>query len=205
MKIVNPSVKIELVETPEAMLKRLEKIGRVCYQSEGKTTEDSYIKFIGNIVARKHLAIIEHASITWNAITDRGVANEIVRHRLASYAQESTRYVKYDDIEVIKPAQIQENTLEYSVWHDACKRSGMAYKYLIEHGVTPQNARSILPLCLKTEIVSTMNLRELRTFFELRCAPSSHPDMVILAKELLKEVSVIPVVFDDLYQKFIVS
>jgi thymidylate synthase (FAD) len=81
----------------------------------------------------------------------------------------------------------------------------VAYKHLIEHGVTPQNARSILPLCLKTEIVSTMNLRELRTFFELRCAPSSHPDMVILAKELLKEVSVIPVVFDDLYQKFIVS
>lgn len=205
MKVVLPSVKIEKMNEPVAILKNIENAGRICYQSSHKITSESCYKFVGDIIFRKHEAVLEHESITWRAVVDRGILGEVTRHRIAAFCAESSRYVKYDDIEVIKPIQLQENTTEYAVWHDTCKRAGLAYKHLIEHGVTSQNARSVLPMCLKTELVCTMNLRELRHFFELRCASGAHPDMIWLAKELLKQVAIVPVVFDDLYQRFIVT
>ena len=125
MKIIEPSV--EFV-TPMSIIpgivimKRIEEIGRVCYKSEDKITEDSYKKFIGNIIKRGHESVLEHCSVTMKFICDRGVSHEIVRHRIGSYSQESTRYCNYsndkfgNEITVIKPCFYEEGSNKYRIW-----------------------------------------------------------------------------------------
>jgi thymidylate synthase (FAD) len=204
MKIVEPKSEVFFNKSGVEMLKNLEKIGRVCYNSELKVTENSYIQFISNIIARGHLSIIEHESITFYWTCERSIANELVRHRISSFAQQSQRYVKFDDVEVIKPSQIKEGTQEYLIWEQSLKIATDAYKSLIACGTTPQNARSVLPNACATKIYCTMNLRELRHFFELRCDAGAHPDIRVLAKQLLEQVSShIPIIFDDLKEKFL--
>lgn len=205
MRIIEPSVEILTPIDGEAILKMLEAVGRTCYKSEDKIQESSAEKFISNIVKRGHEAVIEHYNITVKFICDRGVTHEIVRHRLASYCQESTRYCNYandkfnGEITVIKPMFLEVGTDGWELWHDACAMAEKFYFDLLDFGCTPQEARAVLPNSLKTELVMTANIREFRHFFKLRCSKAAHPQMREVANMLLREFKErIPVLFDDI-------
>ena len=210
MKIINPSVMLEDEIDGQAILKKLERIGRTCYKSEGNIKEDSAEKFVKNIMNRNHMSVIEHESISVRIICDRGVTHEIVRHRIASYSQESTRYCNYsndkfgNELTFIKPCFFDEGSEGYEIWEKSMQNIENEYMELIEVGAKPQEARSILPNSLKTEIVMTMNLREWRHFFKLRCDKAAHPQTREIANMILKEFKEkIPVIFDDLYESFV--
>ena len=183
MIILEPSFEILTPINKAEIYKKLELAGRVCYKSENLITEDSATKFVEKIAQRHHESVLEHHSITVKFITDRGVSQETIRHRLASYSQESTRYCSYNkdkfsnQISVIKPDNIKEGSSEYNMWKSTCEACEMGYFALLNNGVTPENARSVLPTCLKTEIVVTANLREWKHIFEMRCAEAAHPDI----------------------------
>ena len=205
MKIIKPSVILEDKIDGKEILKKIERIGRVCYKSENNIKEESAEKFISNILHRHHESVIEHQSISVRVICDRGVTHEIVRHRIASYSQESTRYCNYsndkfgNELTFIKPCFWNENDEAYKTWENAMKSIEETYMKMIASGVTPQEARSILPNSIKTEIVITMNLREWRHFFKLRTAPSAHPQMIEVAKMILSLFKKnVPLIFDDI-------
>ncbi len=186
----------------------IEIAGRTCYKSEDKITEDSADKFCRMLVKRGHEAMIEHGNITVRFITDRGVTHELVRHRVASFAQESTRYVKYKgDTEFIRPVfgwaeqfNLADNpNNKFSIWVVSMRQSEEAYKRMIELGCSPQEARSVLPNSLKTTIVVTANIREWRHIFKLRTASNAHPQIRELMTPLLKEFKqLLPSLFDDI-------
>lgn len=204
MNIIKPSVELITPIDGKTILKHLELCGRVCYKSEGKITEDSAPKFIANILTRGHEAVLEHYSFTVKFICDRGVSHEIVRHRLASYCQESTRYCNYGSrdggITVIAPCFWDEGSEEYMAWKHSCMVAERRYLELLEMGATPQEARTVLPNSLKTEVIMTANIREWRHFLKLRCSSAAHPQMQEVARMLLKEVHTkIPVLFDDIW------
>ncbi len=209
MKIIEPSYEI-LTEISEGGIKELqhiEKIGRVCYKSEDKITEDgeSAKKFVKMLIGKGHEAMIEHSSLCVKFTVDRGVSHELVRHRIASFAQESTRYCNYskdkfdNGITFIKPFFFDERSKKYDLWKRAMEESEYCYLHLLENGTTPQEARSVLPNSTKTEITITTNYREWRNFFKLRTAKAAHPQMQEITKPLLKELKVkIPIIFDDI-------
>ena len=156
-----------------------------------------------------HHSVIEHASCTARIICDRGVTHEIVRHRLASYSQESTRYANYSDakfgkeITVIRPCFWSDDSPAYAIWYESMLLSERAYLALINQGASAQQARSVLPNSLKTEIVITCNLREWRHIFELRCDSSAHPQMREIMLPLLADMHARAAeLFADLYDKF---
>ncbi len=205
MKIIEPSFQFFEPLDGAQMLKRLERAGRVCYKSEDKITQDSAETFLANIIKRGHESVLEHEKITVSLICDRGVTHELVRHRIASYSQESTRYCNYmgekfgRELTFIKPCFWAEDDPKYAVWKEQMAQLEETYQRLLEAGASPQEARSILPNSLKTEIVVTMNLREWRHFFRLRTAPAAHPQMREAADMLLAAFQAeLPVIFDDL-------
>jgi len=205
MKVINPSFKILTEINGEEILKHIEHAGRIAYKSEDKITGNSSKKFVKMLIERGHLSVIEHVSVSVLLICDRGVTHEIVRHRIASYTQESTRYCNYSkgkfgaEITVIKPFFWDMNSEKFAIWLMAMKSAENTYMQLIEKDATPQEARSVLPNSLKTEIVITMNLREWRHFFKLRTAIDAHPQMREIVIPLLEEFRKrIPIVFDDI-------
>ncbi len=201
MEAIAPSFFIESEIDGEEVLRSIERIGRTCYKSESKITKDSAMKFVANIIKRGHESVIEHIYVIVRIICDRGVTHEIVRHRIGSYSQESTRYCNYraDGIRVITPFFFSSDERKYRVWEEAMFFAERAYQGLIEMGASPQEARSVLPNSLKTEIVVTYNLREWRHFFKLRCSQAAHPQMREVAIPILREFQKrIPVVFDDI-------
>ena len=209
MKIIKPDVQFITPIDGATILKRLEQCGRVCYKSEDKITEGSAEKFVAGIIKRGHEAVLEHCSFTVKFICDRGVSHEIVRHRMASYCQESTRYCNYgkgkfgEEITVIRPSFLTEGTPGWQYWKVACRMAEKSYFELLDWGCTPQEARAVLPTCLKTEVVMTANLREWRHFFKLRCSPAAHPQMREVALILLEKVNwLIPVCFDDIWSEY---
>ena len=220
MLLVKPSFTILTPINANDILKRIEAAGRTCYKSEDKITEDSAIKFVKAILTRNHESVIEHESLSVRFICDRGVTHEIVRLRLASYSQESTRYVNYEKrgIAFVIPPWVQLDPCEVTDvddevrtlmasnrradanWLLAMHGAEVSYNELLNDGWKPEQARSVLPNSLKTEIVMTANLREWRKVFELRAiSPAAHPQMreimVPLYLELRKLLSPI---FDDL-------
>ena len=211
MKIVNAGYEFITPIDGNEILNKIEQAGRVCYKSENLITDDSAIKFAQNILARGHEAVLEHCSFTVKFICDRGVSHEIVRHRMASYCQESTRYCNYskdkfgNEITVIKPCfwrEDEEENREYiklAIWKRSMLEAESAYFELLKMGTTPQEARAVLPNSLKTEVVMTANIREWRHFFKLRTSSAAHPQMREVAIPLLKELQEkIPVLFDDI-------
>lgn len=209
MRIIKPSFVVEDVVDGEKILKNLERAGRTCYKSEEKTNEDSARIFIKKIIEMGHETILEHEKVTVRIICDRGVTHEIVRHRIVSYSQESTRYCNYSsgkfggEITVIEPyfwsTNDSQDIAKHRVWSVAMRAAEQAYLELIKLGASPQEARSVLPNSLKTEIVMTANLREWRHFFRLRCSPKAHPQMREVVVPMLAEFKrLIPVVFDDI-------
>ncbi len=215
MKIIKPSYEIQTVFDRGIILRHLEAAGRTCYKSENEITEESASKFVRGIVKRGHESVIEHWSVTVKFICDRGVTHELVRHRLASYSQESTRYCNYakkgdGQLTFILPCWFKEikegnyvisDMFSYMLWSSSegssercaekdwiCTilRSGESYLRLIKNGWTPQQARSVLPNSLKTEIVTTANLREWRHILKLRTSSKAHPQIREIMLPLLK-------------------
>ena len=205
MRIIDAGYEILDTLNGEEILKKIEKIARVCYKSEDNIKEGSAQRMVKALISRGHEAMLEHFSFSVKFTVDRGVSHEIVRHRIASFAQESTRYCNYgkaDSITVIRPCYFKEDTPDMDNWAESCMRAEKAYMDLLKNGVTPEKARAVLPNSLKTEIVVTMNLRQWRHFFKLRAVGvtgAPHPQMLEVSVPLLQEVkNLIPVVFDDL-------
>lgn len=207
MKIINADVEFVTPIDGEAILKHIEQCARTCYKSESAITEDSAQRMVKNLIKNKHEAMLEHYSFTVRFTVDRGVSHELVRHRLASFAQESTRYCNYsqdkfgNEITVIRPCWFADSGQE-TRWIEGCENAERSYFEMLDYGCTPQEARSVLPNSLKTEVIMTANLREWRHFFKLRAlgiTGAPHPQMKEIACKLLdmcKEK--IPIIFDDL-------
>lgn len=205
MKIIKPSIEFITPIDGNVILSCIEQCGRVCYKSEHKIEDGSAEAFCRGSIKRGHEAVLEHCSFTVKFICDRGVSHEIVRHRLASYCQESTRYCNYSkgqfngEITVIEPCYLDEHSAGYGVWKEACTQAEKAYFDLLNIGLTAQEARAVLPNSLKTEICMTANIREWRHFLQLRCSAAAHPQMREIATQLLKAIrEKIPVLFDDI-------
>lgn len=205
MKIVEPKYEIIDKINGNEILKKIELFGRVCYKSEELITDGSAEKFVNMILKNGHESVLEHEKISVRFICDRGVTHEIVRHRIASYSQESTRYCNYckdkfgNELTFIKPLFWNEKTEEFALWKGAMENVEKVYFEMISLGASPQEARSILPNSLKTEIIVTMNLREWRHFFKLRTGKKAHPQMREITIPLLNEMKEkIPIVFDDI-------
>lgn len=214
MKVVEPSAEVFFhypvvghsghTYDPEVFL---EIVGRTCYKSEDHITVGSASKFISMLYERGHHAMLEHCVASVKFICDRGVTHELVRHRLVSYAQESTRYCNYGkrkfggEISVIEPPGL--GVEEKRFWEDAIRICERCYMAMIESGQSPQIARSVLPTCLKTEIWATANLREWTHIFKLRCSPQAHPqirEVMIQALEVFKDE--VPSMFGGLWEQF---
>lgn len=225
MKIIEPYIVLEDDINGEEILKKIERIGRICYKSENNIKEGSAERFVSNLINRHHESVLEHVSISVRVICDRGVSHEIVRHRLASYSQESTRYCNYannkfgNELTFIKPCWFinsldylnkyaRDKTYENSEdllegefdWINAMQSIEDNYFILIKDDEwTPEQARSILPNSIKTELVMTMNLREWRHFFKMRCDKAAHPQMREIAYMILDTFKEkIPVIFNDI-------
>lgn len=223
MKIIKPYTEIITPIDGDAILRHIELCGRVCYKSEDRITEDSARQFVTNIIKRGHESVLEHYSFTVRFVCDRGVSHELVRHRIASFSQESTRYCDYGgagctfifpcwfgrDAQILLQREwhwtspvttVYELSIPEHRWFEMCLDAERTYKRMtISEGWSPQQARSVLPNSLKTEVIMTANLREWRHFFKLRTAAAAHPQMRELTVPLLERLKgLIPVVFDDI-------
>lgn len=192
----------------QKMLEKIEQVARTCYKSEGKIQEGSAAKLVAGLIKSGHEAMLEHASVTVKFVVDRGISHELVRHRLASFAQESTRYCNYSkddfgsEITFIIPEYLEYKSEGWNIWKESMKQAEDAYFKMLDFGLSPQQARAVLPNSLKTEVVMTANLREWRHFFKLRALGTTgkpHPQMLEVVVPLLDDMkNLIPVVFDDL-------
>lgn len=216
MKIIEPKAEILRPslspEAIDAIYKNIEIAGRTCYKSEDKITPESARKFVRGLIKHGHEAMIEHASMTVRFTVDRGVSHEIVRHRIASFAQESTRYCNYsqdkfgNELTFIKPFfwDDEEHEPEMTLWKKTMEELEQIYLTLIGKGISPQEARCVLPNSLKTELIVTMNMRSWRHFFKLRAAGETgkpHPQMLEVAIPLLQQCKIfMPELFDDIQE-----
>lgn len=206
MRIINPSYEI-LTELDQAQLLNLIEIaGRTCYKSEDKITPNSNELFAHNLITRGHGAMLEFGDIMVRFVHNRGFTHELVRHRIASFAQESTRYCNYskdkfgNELTFIRPYWYKDDGLEQEFqWASLMNSIESHYMHFINDlKMVPQAARGILPNDIKTEIVIKANVREWRNILYLRTAPAAHPDMVRVMKPLLDEFrEKIPILFDD--------
>ena len=195
----------------QKILEKIEQVARTCYKSEGKIQEGSAAKMVASLIKSGHEAMLEHASVTVKFVVDRGISHELVRHRLASFAQESTRYCNYSkddfgsEITFIIPEYLEYKSEGWNIWKESMKQAEAAYFKMLDFGLSPQQARAVLPNSLKTEVVMTANLREWRHFFKLRALGTTgkpHPQMLEVTVPLLEDFKqMIPVVFDDLVVK----
>ena len=208
MKIIKPYYEIMSDLDEPKILQQIEKIARTCYKSEDKITEDSAKRMVKALIKNGHHAMLEHFSFTVKFVVDRAISLEIVRHRIASFAQESTRYCDYSkdkfnkEITFIVPLFFKNNLANYETWVNACETAERDYFLLLANGAKPEEARTVLPNSLKTEICVTMNLREWRHFFELRALDKTgkaHPQMKEVTVPLLEELKTkLPAIFGDL-------
>ena len=208
MKVIEPSYSFLGDIDGVAMLQKIEIAKRICYQSEDRITQDSYLASAADLIARGHEAMLEHASISVLFTIDRGVANEITRHRIASFAQSSTRYCNFsqdkfgNEITVIRPCFFRNGTVTYDEWYESCAVAEQKYFSLLRIGMKPEESRDVLPISTMTKLVMTANLREWRHFFKLRAVGTTgkpHPQMLQVAVPLLGDFKkIIPVVFNDL-------
>lgn len=209
MKTIKPYVQIAADVNGGEILKKIEAVARTCYKSEDKIQDGSAAKMVERLIRSGHEAMLEHCSVTVKFVCDRGISHELVRHRMASFAQESTRYCNYanekfgSEIVFIEPFFLEKSSDAWYIWQTAMQTAEGSYFDLLDFGCTPQEARSVLPNSLKTEVVMTCNLREWRHFLKLRAAGTTgtpHPQMLELTVPLLYELQrLVPIVFDDIH------
>ena len=208
MRVINAGYEIISELNGEEILKHIERCARVCYKSEDRITDGSAEKMVAALIRSGHEAMLEHYSFTVKFICDRGVSHELVRHRIASFAQESSRYCCYakdkfgKELTFINPCFWEPDSDNYARWFHEMDEAEKTYLAMIESGATPEQARDILPTSIKTESVMTANLREWRHFFKLRAegvTGKPHPQMLEITIPFLKEIKQkIPSVFDDI-------
>lgn len=212
MIIIEPSFEI-MDPKPDHMrdyiYKKIERIGRTCYKSENLIGDDTAAGFVKRLVDNHHEAMLEHASMTVKFTVDRGISHELVRHRLASFAQESTRYCNYSkakfggELTFVMPYFFDQRSAEFRGWYDICETAEAYYLDMIRSGIPPEQARCILPNSLKTEIIMTANMREWRHILGLRAAGVAgipHPQMRQVMQPLLEEMNKrMPELFGDIY------
>lgn len=234
MKIIEPHA--ELIDDINAadIYAKIERCGRVCYQSqptpaivikEGdfsqediakistdiqslKTMEPPSVQFVRKLIKRGHESVLEHVSLTFHIVCDRAIMAELTRHRLASFSVESTRYCKYDELEVLLPIGFDEPNplkkgtdamIRYCVFFGMVEQAECRYKGLLDAGATPEQARAVLPLCLKSELYMTANLREWRYILKLRTSKHVHPQMRLIMNQILAEFKEkLPVIVEDI-------
>ena len=217
MRLIKPKVEIlDRLNETEVML-RIANVARTCYKSEGYSTVQKDKALVKRLIDSKHDAMLEFVDVTVKFTCSRAIAQEITRHRMASYAMESQRYCAYNkdrfnhEITYIIPSHTNYDEGEYSLKYEVANGpfinsllySEKAYFDLIEDGWKAQEARDVLPNATKTEINMKANLREWRHFFRLRCSKHAHPDMRVLALDLLKQMhDKLPTIFEDIYQEF---
>lgn len=211
MKIHQNNGKCEILYyTPDAE-RAIEAAGRTCYRSEKKITADSADQFIRTILYNGHLSVLEHAFMTVRfSNVSRGFSHEIVRHRLASFSQESTRYVKQNDLNIVLPPH-KDATQNISVpyinhtisLNQVCEIYEAVYNELLNAHWKAEDARQFLPIGLTTEIVMTANFREWMHIFELRCHKRAHWEIRTVMRQLLTEcINHWPAIFDHLTYLF---
>lgn len=216
MKIIQPSVELIDVINPADILAKIERCGRVSHQSESKGEPESFIR---KIIKLGHESVLEHVSLTFHIICNRAVQNELVRHRHASFTVESTRYVKYDELEVVAPEFDEDEPQDkyeiildnddetafakmpnkFQAWERTMHGVEVIYRYLIRANTPSEDARAVLPLCLKSELYMTANLRELRHILKLRTDKAAHPQMRFIAGQILAILrDKLPVIVEDI-------
>lgn len=217
MKVIEPSYTIERIDSADTIIRLLEAAARNCYKSEKETTIKEAKEFLSTkIMDSGHHSVIEHISITVRIICDRGISHELVRHRIASFSQESTRYCNYgkgkhgNELTLIRPffwepeegdcLKVRAHKNQQRMrWSDSMKQVEKIYMQMIQDKVPPQEARSVLPNSLKTEVIMTTNLRSWRNFFQQRVAPAAHPQMRQIAQPMLDDFKIrVPLIFDDI-------
>lgn len=208
MQAIKPYTQIYQNFDGQNILEKIEAVARTCYKSEGKIQEGSAAKLVAGLIKSGHEAMLEHASVTVKFVVDRGISHELVRHRVASFAQESTRYCNYSkddfgsEVTFILPYFLDYGTKGFNIWKEQMKSAEKAYFDMLDFGLSPQEARCVFPNSLKTEVIMTANLREWRHFFKLRALGTTgkpHPQMREVTIPLLKDFQeLIPVVFDDI-------
>ena len=218
MRLIKPKVEILDRIDRDQVICDIARVARTCYKSEDRVNREADRKLVKRLIESKHEAMLEFVDVTVKFTTDRGVSHELVRHRMASFAQESTRYCNYskdkfnNELTFIIPSWAEVNKLgeivvdDNEAFYDFKRALEMAeafYLSLIAKGWTAEKARMVLPMSIKTEINMKANLREWRHFFKLRCHHTAHPDIRVLALDLLKQMhEQIPVIFDDLYDTY---
>lgn len=217
MKLIKPKVEILDTLIGEQIINRIATVARTCYKSENVSTPSKDEALVKRLIESKHEAMLEFVDVTVKFTCSRAIAQEITRHRMASYAMESQRYCAYNkdrfnhEITYIIPSHTNYDEGEYSLKYEVANGpfinsllySEKAYFDLIEEGWKAQEARDVLPNATKTEINMKANLREWRHFFKLRCHHTAHPDIRVLALDLLKQMhEQIPIIFDDLYDTY---
>ena len=203
----------QLVQVTADAAETLERIARVCYNSEERMQCDCADnkcekcrarrdKFLGGLKERRHDSVFEHAVATFKLTTDRGITHELVRHRLASYTQSSTRYIKYDEgIPVVPP--LFKSEAEEREWRKAMEAAEKAYQTLLDNKTPAETARDVLPTCTAATIFVTANFREWRHILRLRLARGAHPKIRLLARQIWEKLAPhCPVYFDDLKKEF---
>jgi thymidylate synthase (FAD) len=205
MRIVEPSWEIEDC-TPDAIA-RIERVARTCYRSEGMISAGTAARLVRKLVKRGHFPMFDHAYASARIVCDRGVTHELVRHRIGvGYAQESTRFCNYgnetkhpDGLAFVRPLFWPEADSRFHHWVKAMRAAEDYYLSLLADGATPQEARSVLPNSLRTEIVVTGTFTFWRHLFDLRTAKDAHPQMRQIMVPLLAEfVRRWPEAFEDL-------
>ena len=183
MKIIDPYFEILHMADEQDVYRLLELAARTCYKSEDKISHGTAQALLRRLMKTGHESVIEHVSISVRIVCDRGITHELVRHRLCSFSQESTRYANYGkekfgrEITVIRPFFWKEGSPEFEAWKEAMTSAEKSYMALLDMGARPQEARSVLPNSLKTDIITTANIREWRHIFNLRCSKASHPQI----------------------------
>lgn len=208
MKIIQPTFDIlnpKDIGQGIEQLQLIEKLGRISHRSEDKQTYNSYERFIKAVVLdHGDWSIVEHASATVVFRVDRGVTHELVRHRLFSFTQESTRFVNGrksypNGLEFIQPVEIQQKSLTESCLHMSFVRAENDYLGMLDDKIRPQEARSVLPNALAATIAVTGNLRNWRHFLLMRTSKETHPDFRAVTIPLLaKFQSLIPFLYHDI-------
>jgi thymidylate synthase (FAD) len=210
MRLIKPSYSILSGINPDVMLANIEIAGRTCYKSEAKITADSAAGFVRMLIRSGHESVLEHEKITVRFVCDRGVSHELVRHRIASFSQESTRYCNYGKGEVSfiipewfnagdEKAVMSTKDADIKAWRMTMAVCERAYKTLLSLGRQPQQARSVLPNSLKTEIIVSANIREWRLILKQRTGSRAHPQMRELMCPLLDELKqILPALFEDI-------
>lgn len=185
MKIIEPAVELIDEIKPAQILEKLERCGRVCYQSEPKGQPEEFIRAR---IKAGHESILEHVSLTFHIVCDRAIMSELTRHRLASFSVESTRFCKYDELAFVNPPP-----------DSAMEQVEAEYIWQLNNGVRPELARAVLPLSLKSELYMTANLREWRHILKLRTTKDAHPQMRFVAGQILSILrDKLPVIVEDI-------